>query len=56
MVNKAVSISHHTAICNVLQLATFDGINMNLPGVEPRYRPGDVCTGGMSSNYSADEF
>ncbi|KAH9478770.1 4-coumarate--CoA ligase-like 1 [Psilocybe cubensis] len=44
---KAVSISHQTAICNVLQLATFDGLNMNLPGVEPRYRPGDVCTGGI---------
>ncbi|KAI0711319.1 phenylacetyl-CoA ligase [Earliella scabrosa] len=43
---KAVCISHHNIICNVVQAATFNRVHESYDSWENRrFRPGDVCTG-----------
>ncbi|KAI0827291.1 phenylacetyl-CoA ligase [Trametes gibbosa] len=49
---KAVAISHYNLISDLIQFATFAGVNTNYaPAEEQRFRPGDVVTGVLPFNH-----
>ncbi|KAI0672229.1 phenylacetyl-CoA ligase [Trametes maxima] len=49
---KAVAISHYNVISDLIQFATFGGVNQNYaPPEEQRFRPGDIASGVLPFNH-----